>query len=190
MRPPRIQIHGDPAPQGSMTCVAKHIAYNGRGAGYQNLQPSNAKALKRWRAAVCRAGHIYLAHIHEGSALPPQPHNGPLLVTATFTLARPATVPLSARQWPHSKSPGHGDVDKLSRALLDGLADAGVYRNDAQIVGLHAWKRYPDSPSVEWIDPRDHLAAPGVIWRLTPLEHEAPELPYEQALDADERAGR
>jgi hypothetical protein len=172
-----------------MTCVARHISYNGRSRGFQNLQPGNAKELKRWRAAVCRAGLVYLAHVHKGSALPPQPHQGPVLVIATFTIARPATVPLNARPWPFTKSPGHGDVDKLSRALLDGLADAGVYSNDAQVVGLHAWKRYPDSPEVEWIDRRDHLDRPGVVWRLVPLEDQAPELPYELTLDQDERTG-
>lgn len=189
MRPPRIQVSGDPTPQGSMTCVARHISYNGRSRGFQNLQPDNAKELKRWRASVCHAGHVYLAHIHKHSVLPPQPHTGPVLVLATFTIARPATVPLSARAWPLLRSPGHGDVDKLARALLDGLADAGVYTNDAQVCGLHVWKRYPDSPPVQWIDPRDHLTTPGVIWRLIPIEDQAPELPYETVLDADERTG-
>lgn len=178
MRMPRISVHGDPTPQGSMVCKARHISYDGRRAGHQNLQPANERDLKRWRAAVCRAGLIYLAHLQKASPLPIQPHSGPILVVATHTIARPLTVPLEARAWPTTQGKGHGDVDKLARALLDGLAAAGVYRNDAQVVGLHVWKRYPDSPAVEWIDPRDHLSRPGVVWRLHQLEDEPDALPY------------
>lgn len=188
-RLPRISVHGDPTPQGSMVCKARHISYNGQGPGHQNLQPANERELKRWRAAVCRAGLAYLAHLQKTSALPVQPHGGAVLVIATHTIARPRTVPLSVRAWPTTVSPGHGDVDKLGRALLDGLGAAGVYRNDAQVCGLTVWKRYPDSPSVQWIDVRDHLSRPGVVWRLIPIEDEPAELPYEQVLDVAERTG-
>jgi hypothetical protein len=63
-------------------------------------------------------------------------------------------------------SPGHGDADKLGRAILDGLKDGDLYGNDAQVCGITSWKRYPDSPSVPWIDPRDHLDRPGVVIRI------------------------
>lgn len=171
-RPHAVQVYGDPKPQGSMTCKAKHVTK-------PNVQPDNEQALKRWRSLVDKAGR----------ALPIAGVTGPVFVIATHTIARPATVPLSARAWPCLKSPGHGDVDKLGRALLDGLTQSGVFRDDAQVCGLHVWKRYPDSPAVPWIDPRDHLDRPGVVIRLLPIEDAPAELPYERVLDEDERTG-
>lgn len=181
-RLPRISVHGDPTPQGSMVCKAKHVTK-------PNVQPANERDLKRWRATVTKAGLVFMRDQQARSTLPVQPFTGPLLVVATHTIQRPRTVPLAVRAWPITTAPGHGDVDKLARALLDGLADAGVYGNDAQVCGLHVWKRYPDSPPVQWIDPRDHLTRPGVVWRLTPIEDAPAELPYEHVLAEDERTG-
>jgi Holliday junction resolvase RusA-like endonuclease len=165
-----VKVHGNPAPQGSMTCKAKHVTK-------PNLQPSNEPDLTRWRALVAKAGR----------ALPVSGLVGPLFVVATHTIARPASVPLRVRAWPMvTGSKGHGDVDKFGRALLDGLAEAGVYGNDAQVCGLMSWKRYPDSPACQWIDPRDHLDRPGVVIRVYPVGAPA-ELPYERVLAEDER---
>jgi hypothetical protein len=148
-----VMVYGDAAPQGSMTCKAKHVTK-------PNLQPANETELKRWRALVGKAGR----------ALPVSGLVGPLYVVATHTIARPRTVPLRVRAWPMvTGSKGHGDVDKFGRALLDGLAEEGVYGNDAQVCGLHVWKRYPDSPSCPWIDARDHLDRPGVVIRIYPI---------------------
>lgn len=147
-----VQVFGDPAPQGSMTCKARHVTK-------PNLQPSNELELKAWRSRVEKAGR----------ALPVTGLVGPLRVVATHTIARPRTIPLRLRAWPMTVSPGHGDVDKLARALLDGLATSGVFGNDAQVCGLTVWKRYPDSPSVPWIDPADHLDRPGVVIRIYPI---------------------
>jgi Holliday junction resolvase RusA-like endonuclease len=165
-----------------MVCKAKHVTK-------PNVQPSNERDLKRWRATVTKAGLVFMRDQQARSTLPVQPFTGPLMVTATHTIQRPRTIPLAVRAWPITTAPGHGDVDKLARALLDGLADAGVYGNDAQVCGLHVWKRYSDSPAVQWIDPCDHLTRPGVVWRLTPIEDAPAELPYEHMLAEDERTG-
>lgn len=167
-----VKVYGDPAPQGSMTCKARHVTK-------PNLQPSNEPDLKRWRGIVAKAGR----------ALPVTGLVGPLYVTATHTIARPRTIPLRVRAWPMTVSPGHGDADKLARSLLDALATAGVYGNDAQVCGVTSWKRYPDSPAVPWIDPRDHLDRPGVVIRIHTISSPPAELPYEYVLSEDERTG-
>ncbi|MEU4391624.1 RusA family crossover junction endodeoxyribonuclease [Kribbella sp. NPDC023855] len=149
-----VQVFGAPKPQGSMTCKGRHLP-----GTFQNLQPDNESELKGWRARVEKAGR----------ALPVTGLVGPLRVVATHTIPRPRTVPLRVRAWPMTVSPGHGDVDKLGRALLDGLAQSGVFGNDAQVCGLTVWKRYPDSPSVPWIDPADCLDRPGVVIRIYPI---------------------
>jgi Holliday junction resolvase RusA-like endonuclease len=35
------------------------------------------------------------------------------------------------------------DIDKLTRAILDGLTDGGLLADDARVVELHITKRYP-----------------------------------------------
>lgn len=42
------------------------------------------------------------------------------------------------------RGPGSGDIDKLTRNLLDALQDAGVYRDDVQVVRLRVDKRVAD----------------------------------------------
>lgn len=138
-----VRVYGDPVPQGSMTCV-------GHG-GFHNVQPSNKDALKTWRALVQRAGH----------ALPVTALTGPIGVEVTFTFARPASVPLRKRAWPAVKK---ADIDKLARAVLDGLTDSKVYGDDSQVVELTARKAYPDSPGA-----LDRLDRPGCIIRLYPI---------------------
>jgi len=138
-----VRVYGDPVPQGSMTCVGF--------AGRHNVQPSNKDALKTWRALVKRAGQ----------ALPVTGLAGPLGVEVTFTFARPASVPLRKRAWPAVKK---ADIDKLARAVLDGLTDSQVYGDDSQVVELLARKTYPDSPGA-----LDRLDQPGCIIRLYPI---------------------
>lgn len=137
-----------PVPQGSMTCV-------GRGNRH-NVQPSNKAELHRWRAQVVRAGR----------ALPVTQLAGPIGVQVTFTLPRPASVPLRARPWPQSKGPGTGDIDKLLRAVLDGLTEAGLWRDDSQVCDARAVKAYPDTPGPE---AADRLDQPGVVIRVWTL---------------------
>lgn len=142
-----VKIHGDPVTQGSMTCKGRHLP-----GTFQNLQPDNETELKRWRSLVGKAGR----------ALPVTGLVGPLRVQATHTVARPRTVPLRVRAWPMVL--GSGDVDKFGRALLDGLAEVGVFGNDAQVCNLNVWKCYPDTPNCP-----DRLDRPGVVIRIYPI---------------------
>lgn len=138
-----VRVYGAPVPQGSMTCV-------GHG-GFHNVQPSNKDALKTWRALVEKAGR----------ALPVTGLVGPLGVEVTFTVERPASVPLRKRAWPAVKK---ADVDKLARAVLDGLTESKVYGDDSQVVELTARKAYPDTPGAT-----DRLDRPGCVIRLYPI---------------------
>lgn len=60
------------------------------------------------------------------------PAVGPVLLEVWFRLKTPARL---ATDWPHHRP----DVDKLSRAVLDALTGI-AYLDDAQVVGLAAWK--------------------------------------------------
>ena len=108
-------VPGRPAPQGSKRHVGNGILVE------------SSKAVAPWRTAV--AWHAAQAHPH---AL----LDGPLAVRVEFVMPRPAGCPKRTTP-PAVKRP---DVDKLARAILDALSDV-VWRDDSQIVDLHATKR-------------------------------------------------
>ena len=100
---------------------------------------------------------------------------GPVSVELTVTLDRPATVTPAARRWPWKSSPNHGDVDKLARAVMDGLAEGLAYANDAQVCELHVRKVYPDTLDAlvepePWSGSTGPLAQPGATLRVRRME--------------------
>ena len=146
----RIVVHGTPAPQGSK----RHV---GRGI----MVESSAK-VKPWREAVKWA-------IWENRRLTiddagPRPIRadqfaGPVEVTAIFTLPKPASSPKNRRTWPHRRP----DLDKLIRSTLDGIGESGLWKDDAQVVSIHAHKRFPNEGP-------DALPHPGAVIYVVPLE--------------------
>lgn len=108
-------VEGLPVPQGSKT-IAK-------AGGKAWLRDSNAARLKPWRARVAAAadvGHTF---------------DVPVFVAAVFFLPRPKTV---RRLLPSVKP----DLDKLFRALGDGMTDGGLLADDSLIVSQWVHKRY------------------------------------------------
>lgn len=95
------------------------------------LVDDNAKELKPWRAAI--AAHARArAQVERWRTI-----TGPCRVEATFWFLRPQIA--AQRRYPSVRP----DLDKLVRALLDGITDAGtVWRDDALVVDLTASKRY------------------------------------------------
>lgn len=122
-----VIVRGLPAPQGSK----RHV---GRG-----ILVESSKRVKPWRDAVRST---------VADAWPHDSFDGPVIVELTFAFPRPAghygtgrnagTLKASAPLRPA----GLPDVDKLARSTLDGIVAAGVLRDDARVVDLHARKRY------------------------------------------------
>ncbi len=139
----RFRVSGLPVTQGSKRAVLR-----GKRAG---LIDSNDARLRPWRDAV-----RWTAHATAGISW--QPIAGPVRVLLLFGLRRPAAAPKTRRTWPiGAKS---GDVDKLTRACLDAMTDAGIWRDDSQVVDARAIKDYPDALG---------MLAPGVtiaVWRV------------------------
>lgn len=123
------RVTGLPAPKGSMRCV-------GRGGRHQLIADNRDRA-KAWHEQIVAAGRALLRTAGG-------PLEGPLSVAITFTVPKPASVPLT-RLWPITRSAG--DVDKLVRLVLDGLTDSGIWADDSQVVELSAIKAYPHSPA-------------------------------------------
>ena len=120
-----IVVIGTPAPQGSKRLVGK-----GR-------MIESSKKVAPWRQAV-----VYACQLADASSLN---YTAPVRVDITFRLQRPkghygagGMVKPSSPIYPAVKP----DLDKLVRSTLDGLTDAAVFRDDSQVVELHARKSY------------------------------------------------
>lgn len=128
----QFDVPGVPQPQGSTKSFVR---------GGKVITTSDNARLRPWRDAVCW-------HAREAIAGRPQ-FDGPVVVSAIFWLPRPAghfgrrgLLP-SAPVHPFRKP----DLDKLVRGALDALSEAGVWRDDAQVVGFgEVAKRYSDKP--------------------------------------------
>lgn len=129
-----FRVVGTPAPQGSK----RHVG-NG-------VMIESSKKVRPWRQDVrAAAADAIDSHAWEAPA-------GAVLVSITFYLQRPkghygsgrnaGTVRPTAPRSPAVKP----DVDKLVRSTLDALTEAGVLRDDAQVVELAARKRYATGP--------------------------------------------
>lgn len=132
-----ITVHGSPKPKGSM----RHV---GKGRMVEQVTGS-----KPWREAVKWAAL---------ETVTGAPLEGPLLAEITYTVPKPASAPKTRTSWPVTRS--SGDVDKVARNCLDALVDAGVMRDDSQVVELVIRKVYP----AEGIDALDH---PGAVIRIS-----------------------
>jgi crossover junction endodeoxyribonuclease RusA len=132
-----IEVHGTPAPQGSKI-------RNRYGAVYEsnrNVAP--------WREAI-------RAEVQRAMLVPMA---GPVDCRVVFRMPRPqghygtgrnaGQVRKSAPARPASKP----DIDKLARAVLDGLTDGGAWKDDGQVVTLVVHKVYalPEAPPGCWI---------------------------------------
>lgn len=122
-----VTVHGTPAPQGSKTRMP-----NG-------AMVESSKKVGPWRADVKAAAEA------TGSSMLLKP----VAVDILFYLGRPASHYRTGKDTSHlltGTAPAHPkgkpDVDKLARAVLDGLKAAGMYADDAQVIDLRAIKQY------------------------------------------------
>jgi Holliday junction resolvase RusA-like endonuclease len=121
-----ISVRGIPAPQGSK----RHVG-NGR-------MIESSKAVGPWREAVRTQTQLAA----------PEPLTGPLTVRVWFFLKRPQlhyrTGQYSHLLHPRAPLRPHGtpDLDKLARAVLDGLTQGGAWKDDGQVADLDVSKYY------------------------------------------------
>lgn len=131
-----IVVVGTPAPQGSK----RHVGHG--------VMIESSKLVKPWRQDVRAAA---IEALEAGGPTFP---TGPVSLAVTFRVARPkghyrtgkhaALLRDSAPVWPAVKP----DVSKLVRATEDALTEAGVWRDDAQVASLVAFKTYAGAKPV------------------------------------------
>ena len=114
----RIVVRGIPAAQGSK----RHVG-GGR-------MVESSRAVGPWREAVRAETQRALDGLRAG-------YSGPVWVDLVFWLPRPKSA-LKRTAFP-AKRP---DLDKLTRAVLDGLTEGGAWADDAQVTTLTARKRF------------------------------------------------
>jgi crossover junction endodeoxyribonuclease RusA len=99
-------------------------------------------AVYQWRGQVQQAV----------AQLEAEPFHGPVELHLAFDLPRPSghfgtgrnagTIKPSSPTWPIVAP----DLDKLVRAVMDSVTDAGLWRDDSQVVAIHATKCYVTTP--------------------------------------------
>ena len=144
-----FHVRGNPAPQGSKSAFRR---------GSRVVLVETSKRLPRWREAVQTAA---LTH------LDPIPAGVPVRVEIHFVMPRPKSLPKSRPTPPAVKR--IGDLDKLCRAILDGL-DGPAYADDSQVVELVADKRIAELGE-----------EPGARIRVSPVEALGPPIPTQCA---------
>lgn len=132
----RITIYGRPITQGSKVRTR------------WSMRDANGETLAPWRDNV-RAAALEVYN-HSGNPFGANPVN----VCIYFTFARPSShfgtgrntdvVKDSAPPFPSNHA--IGDIDKLVRACLDALTDAGIWKDDSQVVDLRAIKIWAGTP--------------------------------------------
>lgn len=133
-----IFIPGKPTTQGSGKAL---ISKSTKRAVYV---PTNGRDLRVFRKAVQEAVDKYaLEHAH-----PAMPIEGPVNVYLKVWINRPKNHYRAGRFYPELRPNApripvvRPDVDKIARACLDALTQAGVWNDDSQVADLGIEKRY------------------------------------------------
>ena len=157
----KLRVYGEPVPQGSTRAFA--VRKGGRPTGRVVVTGDNSRT-KPWRQAIVDAA-LPLGAVG--------PARGPMSVTLVFFLSRPRSHLLTGKSTAGQLSPsapalpiGKPDVDKLTRAVLDALTDAGVWADDAQVAALTGVKLYAETGR----------RRPGVVIEIDPVTELAPAL--------------
>ena len=150
MKQLEVFVEGVPQPQGSSRAF--------RSGGKIVVTSANPK-LKAWRNQITEAVR------NEADRLGLTGWVGRAWLTLTFILPRPASHLTSKGALTKSAPRQHlstPDLDKLVRAVGDGITDAGVWRDDSQVISITATKHYSDaftdtgaSIIIELLDPED-----------------------------------
>jgi len=143
----RIEVRGMPAPQGSK----KYMGMTNAGRA---ILTESSKKVKPWRQDVKAAAEAWrdLAGV--------APIDGPIVVRMTFTLPKPKAAPKTRRTYP-MRTP---DLSKLARSTEDALTDAGIWTDDARVIGYSKlWKAYPGEDV-------DALDSPGAVIEIIEVQ--------------------
>lgn len=127
-------VMGLPAPQGSKTVVKagkRHVAIEGS-------SDSGRRRLTSWQDAVTEAAARQSKRRANGLSL--GPIEVPIRVDIAFRLPMPRSRPKRLQRAGHGPCTVKPDLDKLVRAVLDGLKQGGLIRDDSLVWSVSASK--------------------------------------------------
>lgn len=157
-------VLGTPAPQGSKRPFVR--------GGRAVLVEERRDSINLWRGDVVRAAidarnDPWTGRTHDNGA---PLFDGPVFVTVEFRFTRPKNHYRTGRNAHllRDAAPlfpaGMPDVDKLQRSTFDAITTAGVWKDDCQVVDVHATKRYAPAPGATIrIQTPDHIRATDVV---------------------------
>ena len=95
----------------------------------------SSKAVKPWREAVKWAVLLSVSGDEDFDMI-----HGPVMASMVFTVRKPTSAPKKRKTYPSTKP----DLSKLIRSTEDALTDAGVWEDDARVIGyVRAAKVFP-----------------------------------------------
>jgi Holliday junction resolvase RusA-like endonuclease len=124
-----FQVFGIPKPKGS----ARGFAVMKAGKARAIVVADNSKALKSWEGAVRTAAQDVVGQEYFTEAV---------TLAIDFWFGRPKSVSAKRRPYLTTKP----DLSKLVRSAEDALTGV-LFRDDSQVVEIHATKRYVDGPA-------------------------------------------
>lgn len=127
----RFTVVGIPAPQGSKRFVGFKKKLGSADPMGRGLMIESSRKVAPWREAVANAA---VAARNGAPAL-----DGPLVLTVTFWLPRPASASKKKIAMGPCRKP---DLSKLVRSTEDALTTSGAIADDARIVKIVAAKVY------------------------------------------------
>lgn len=136
-----VIVAGVPVTQGSMKAYVV--------AGRARVTHTNGSKIDTWRRSIVDAIHRQLGEQLELMT-------GPMRLSASFRLPRPASLPKTKRTWPIGAR--SGDADKLLRLLGDAITGV-LIDDDSRIVDASVTK--------DWANPG---AQPGVVFTLEQID--------------------
>ena len=117
-------VRGNPVPQGSM-----------KSYGPGRMTASNHDTLYPWRSKIAASIRQQVRGVY-----PIFPEDTPVILSAAFTLPEPKRVRKTKPNYPAVKP----DLDKLLRALCDGITSSGLWGDDNQaLMFRNVSKTYP-----------------------------------------------
>lgn len=106
--------------------------------GRPRMVETREKELRPWRAQIATEAQRAMEEIGATCLF-----DGPVSVVIHFAMTKPASAPKRKRTYPVGAR--SGDLDKLARAVLDGITSV-VVADDSQVIELYANKdwAHPD----------------------------------------------
>ena len=144
----QFEVYGSPAPQGSKS---PYVGRDGKAHLLEGSSETGRQKFKDWREDVKQAAEAWMLQ-HRVF----EPVGVPVHLYLVFRFQRPASYPkrktkygaLRRVLWGSHYVEWHGvkpDLDKLVRLAKDSLTSAGLYRDDALVCGVIAFKVFGEN---------------------------------------------